>query len=94
MPIRACHFRIETPTEKHPFFAETEISEFCVTFLVEQNILRFEISIYNAPLMKIFQGEQNFGGVKSGFALAEEILLKEMRSSLSHSLHLKRSPEF
>ena len=48
------------------FFGEAEICEFDVAVLVDEDIFRFEVSINDISLVKIFEDHDDLGRIKTG----------------------------
>ena len=50
---------------------QTEISHLDMTLSVNKYVFRLEISVYNAVLVKNFESDHNFSGIKSNLLFSE-----------------------
>ena len=55
-------------------FAKSEVSQFDVPMLVEENIIRFQISVNVVHFVHGFDGKDGLGNIESTFLLRKHIL--------------------
>ena len=65
---------------------QTEISHLDMTLSVNKYVFRLEISVYNAVLVKNFESDHNFSGIKSNLLFSE--------TNTQSSLHPQVSEKF
>ena len=53
---------------------ESEIGDLDVTVVVDENVLRFEVSIDDVEAMKVMKGESDLGSVKLGYRIREALV--------------------
>ena len=64
-------------------FAQTEISNFQVTILVQQHIFWFQVSVYHTISMKTSYGFNELGSVKASSSFRKLCLFSQMEKQLA-----------
>lgn len=54
-----------------PHLSETEVRYFDIAALIEQNILRLQITVHEVHLVHILKSKCHLGGIESGVLLVE-----------------------
>ena len=57
---------------------DSEIGEFDITVCVEENVFRFEISVYDIAIVEVAEGKRDLSSIKFGFILAKVSDLRKM----------------
>lgn len=63
----------QRPRNVGHFLGEPEIGNLQMTMAVQQQILRFEITVDNLMSVQILQGQRDFGGIKLGHGIGEPL---------------------
>lgn len=58
-------------TPMRHFLCESEISQFQIAIHIDEEVLRFQISVQQVALLEVFKGANNGGRIKSRVALIE-----------------------
>jgi hypothetical protein len=71
------------------FLCKSEIRDFDVAFLVDQQVLRFEIPVNDVLIVHVANGQQNFANVKHTDIVAEPSVFSQSIEKLTPSTVLK-----
>ena len=61
--------RVCVPIPDHALLAETEIGQFDVPILIQQDIFRFQVPIYDTILVQTLEGKENLSRVEDSAGL-------------------------
>ena len=57
---------------------DSKISKFDITVCVEEDVFRFEISVYDIAIVEVAEGKRDLSSIKFGFILAKVSDLRKM----------------
>mmetsp|Transcript_17380 Transcript_17380/g.40346 ORF Transcript_17380/g.40346 Transcript_17380/m.40346 type:complete len:274 (-) Transcript_17380:84-905(-) len=62
---------------------QSKVPQFDVTIGIQQHILRFQITVYNASLMQMTNGQQQLGRIETGHAFGKTTKSRQMEKQLA-----------
>jgi len=75
------------------FFCESKVGDLEMTFSVEQQIFRLQISVYNVFGVQVLEGADDFGRVKRGRFRGEAARVAQVRKKLAPAHVLQQHVE-
>ena len=62
---------------------EAEVCQHNITIIIQQNVLWFQIAVYDVTLMKVTECKSNLRGIKLRLGLRKALLLRQVLEELS-----------